>query len=150
MTVPQPSTQAHREVQSGGQADGPGVTWATGEASTITVRNRGDVATVAVATVDPADHIFVGHYPGFPVLPGVYLIELADRTARLSLPQGLMVELAAIERTRFLDPVYPGDELTLAVTVSGPADHPLCTVEATTPAGPAAQMRLRYRQRERP
>lgn len=126
------------------------LTWVTGEAATITVRHRGDAGTVAVATVDPADHIFVGHYPGFPVLPGVYLIELADRTARLALPHGSTVELAAIERTRFRDPVYPGDEITLAVTVSGPAGRPLCTVEASTQAGAAADMKLRYRQGERP
>jgi acyl dehydratase len=52
-----------------------------------------------------------------------------------------------VERCRFLDPVYPGDPLTLQVRVTGPDANPVCSVQAGTPAGPVAEIRLRYRDR---
>ncbi|MBD0423384.1 hypothetical protein AB0L35_05600 [Streptomyces sp. NPDC052309] len=83
------------------------------------VTRDGDTVT-ASATVDPGHEVFPGHYPGFPVLPGVCLIEYADRSILFDQRRlGRDVELVAVERCRFRDPVFPGDELTLRVDYRG-------------------------------
>lgn len=113
--------------------------------------------TTASFPVDPGDPVFPGHYPGYPVLPGVQLIEYADRAAR-ALPalraDGPPVRLAAVERCRFLAPVYPGDTVTVTVSADVAVDPAAdgtgaglrCTAKAATGRGPAADITLRYRR----
>jgi len=76
------------------------------------------VRCVAVKFVDPADPIFVGHFPAKPILPGVLLIEAVAQTAGVMLgsagPQvsGAGVALlAAVNRFKFLKTVTPGQTL---------------------------------------
>ncbi|WP_051767312.1 3-hydroxyacyl-ACP dehydratase FabZ family protein [Streptomyces sp. NRRL S-37] len=107
-----------------------------------------DGATVtAHATVDPGHEVFPGHYPGFPVLPGVCLIEYADRSILLDQRRfGRDLELTGVERCRFRDPVFPGDELTLRVEYSGEGDGELRSdVVVSTGRGRAAELRLVHR-----
>jgi 3-hydroxyacyl-[acyl-carrier-protein] dehydratase len=67
----------------------------------------------AVTDVDPAAPFFSGHFPGDPILPGVFLIEAAAQTAGVMLgagsagPQGRHL-LAAVNQFKFLKPVLPG------------------------------------------
>jgi len=82
-----------------------------------------DAAVVTRATVDPAGEVFAGHYPGFPILPGVLLVDAVGRAAarwaaehRHELDRPL--RLAEVRSARFLAPVFPGDELTTDCTVS--------------------------------
>lgn len=76
------------------------------------------VRCVAVKFVDPADPIFVGHFPAKPILPGVFLIEAVAQTAGVMLgsagPQGAgagVALLAAVNRFKFLKTVTPGQDL---------------------------------------
>lgn len=88
-----------------------------------------DAVTVTEATVltravvDPAGEVFAGHYPGFPILPGVLLVDAVGRAAarwarahRHELDRPL--RLAEVRSARFLAPVFPGDELTTDCAVS--------------------------------
>src|SRR5690606_8313120 len=75
----------------------------------------GDTLT-STALIDPDDPVLAGHYPGFPVFPGVGLIELVDHTLRAS---GVDLVLGEIVSARFLSPVLPGDLLTVAATLRG-------------------------------
>ncbi|MER5215270.1 hypothetical protein ABT063_33170 [Streptomyces sp. NPDC002838] len=108
-----------------------------------------DGATVtAHATVDPGHEVFPGHYPGFPVLPGVCLIEYADRSILFDQRRlGRDLELAAVERCRFRDPVFPGDELTLRVDYSDDdgGGELRSDVMVSTDRGRAAELRLVHR-----
>ncbi|MEO3743379.1 hypothetical protein [Plantactinospora sp. B5E13] len=114
----------------------------------VTVTDRTPTTATGTVRVDPADPVFAGHYPGFPVLPGVHLIEFADQTLRGWLgvdgPEG-PVELAAVERCRFLRPVYPGDTVTVELTVDRTDDGLRCSAGVRTAAGPVADIRLRHR-----
>jgi len=79
------------------------------------------VRCVAVKFVDPANPVFAGHFPGKPILPGVFLIEAMAQTAGVMLgaamPQAKhsggtgVALLAAVNRFKFLKPVTPGQEL---------------------------------------
>lgn len=93
------------------------------------------VRCVAVKFVDPADPFFAGHFPGKPILPGVFLIEAVAQTAGVMLgsvaPQratndaaspgekggasarGRLALLAAVNRFKFLKPVTPGQTLRI-------------------------------------
>src|SRR5438270_12038793 len=75
-------------------------------------------ATVVVATlaVDPQDPLFAGHYPGFPIYPGVCLIELVYRSVlAASALSGTDLVLTAVRSMRFQSPVLPGEEITARI-----------------------------------
>ncbi len=78
---------------------------------------------VALKNVTVNEPFFQGHFPGFPIMPGVLMVEaIAQAGGALLLTeveerdQKLMV-FTGIERARFRRPVVPGDQLRIEVTV---------------------------------
>src|ERR1035438_83530 len=80
------------------------------------------VRCAAVKWVDPEEPVFRGHFPGKPILPGIFLIEAVAQTAGVMLGTGAAAEpgatpmLAAVNRFKFLHPVLPGQELRIVTT----------------------------------
>ncbi|MFI9629732.1 3-hydroxyacyl-ACP dehydratase FabZ family protein [Streptomyces sp. NPDC052042] len=109
------------------------------------VRDGG--ATTRV-TVSSDERVFPGHYPGFPIFPGVCVVEYVHLGALATLPatEGEW-ELSAVETTRFLSPVFPGDVLTTELAWSRDGEAWRCKAVASSPRGSAAQVRLRFEQR---
>jgi 3-hydroxyacyl-[acyl-carrier-protein] dehydratase len=66
---------------------------------------------------------FQGHFPSYPIMPGVLMIEaLAQAGGVLLLPEVIgdgdkLMVLAGVEKARFRRPVTPGDVLRLEVDV---------------------------------
>lgn len=96
----------------------------------------------ATVKIDPADDVFTGHYRGFPILPGVFLIEHVDATVRAARPE---LRPAALDRAKFLRPVFPGDEVTITATLTEHGAETRCGATVSTADGDVAEIRLGYR-----
>ncbi len=72
---------------------------------------------VAYKFIDPGLPFFAGHFPGRPVLPGIFIIEAVAQTAGVMLgntggSDGQAL-LASVSRFKFLKPVEPGAQLRI-------------------------------------
>jgi 3-hydroxyacyl-[acyl-carrier-protein] dehydratase len=80
---------------------------------------------VALKNVSINEPVFAGHFPGYPVMPGVLILEaMAQAAAILSIvtlrgdgshSKDLIYYFAGIDRARFKRPVEPGDQLQLEI-----------------------------------
>ncbi|WP_020496669.1 3-hydroxyacyl-ACP dehydratase FabZ family protein [Sciscionella marina] len=108
------------------------------EAPLVLREHTGDrvVASFAIGAEEP---VFAGHYPDFPILPGVLLFDCVHRVVRETAPGP--VELSAVDSCRFTGAVYPGDTVTVTLQWKGEQ------VSATVHSGQqqAAKMKLSYR-----
>ena len=66
----------------------------------------------------PADSPwFSGHFPGEPILPGVALVYIAEQAImKNALAKGEEVQLQALKRVKFIQPVRPGELLSVNIT----------------------------------
>ena len=78
---------------------------------------------VAIKNVTINEPHFPGHFPGYPIMPGVLMVEAIAQTGGALLlteiedrDSKLMV-FTGIENARFRRPVTPGDQLRIEVTV---------------------------------
>jgi 3-hydroxyacyl-[acyl-carrier-protein] dehydratase len=94
----------------------------------------------ACVHIDPSDPLFAGHYPGFPILPGLYVVDHVDDA--VSAETGLY--LAALDRAKFVAPVRPGDDLRIEAILTGNGEDVLCAATVFTDSGVVAELRLRY------
>lgn len=81
-----------------------------------------DKRIVALKNVTVNEPFFPGHFPQYPVMPGVLIVEALAQTGAvllLSKPQyqGKIALLAGIDKARFRRQVVPGDTLRLEVEV---------------------------------
>ncbi|HWI55196.1 MAG TPA: 3-hydroxyacyl-ACP dehydratase FabZ [Desulfobacteria bacterium] len=68
------------------------------------------------------ESFFQGHFPGFPVMPGVLILEAMAQVGAvwiLSKPEyeGKIALFAGIDKVRFRRQVFPGDQLRIEVEV---------------------------------
>ncbi|MBS3873419.1 MAG: 3-hydroxyacyl-ACP dehydratase FabZ [Firmicutes bacterium] len=80
------------------------------------------VRAVGHKNVTINEPFFAGHFPDYPIMPGVLVIEALAQVgavALLSLPQyqGRLALFAGLDGVRFRAQVRPGDSLRLVVTL---------------------------------
>jgi len=79
---------------------------------------------VGLKNVSINEPYFQGHFPGFPLMPGVYVLEALAQVGGILMIKSLNLEIgkyavvfAGIDDARFKKPVYPGDQLILELDV---------------------------------
>ncbi|MGD8671794.1 MAG: 3-hydroxyacyl-ACP dehydratase FabZ [Thiogranum sp.] len=84
------------------------------------------VSLQAIKNVTFNEPFFQGHFPEKPVMPGVLILEalaqatglLAFNTENRGAERDTLYYLVGIDNARFKQPVVPGDQLHLSVTVT--------------------------------
>lgn len=78
---------------------------------------------VALKNVTINEPFFQGHFPGFPIMPGVLVIEAMAQAGGMIMMAEMpdrhkkLVVFTGIERAKFRKPVTPGDQLRIEVEV---------------------------------
>jgi beta-hydroxyacyl-ACP dehydratase FabZ len=79
----------------------------------------GDDSIVGIKNVTANEPQFTGHFPNFPVMPGVLIIEAMAQVGGILVgkvaphTRGKIMFLASIEEAKFRQPVVPGDQLRI-------------------------------------
>lgn len=79
---------------------------------------------VGIKCVTVNEPFFQGHFPDYPVMPGVLIIEAMGQTGAVLMSKSLDVDVAgktifftSVDDARFRNPVRPGDVLRMEVEV---------------------------------
>jgi 3-hydroxyacyl-[acyl-carrier-protein] dehydratase len=79
---------------------------------------------VGIKCVTVNEPFFQGHFPGYPVMPGVLIVEALAQTGAVLMSKSLAVDVGgkaiffiSLDNCRFRAPVRPGDVIRLNVEV---------------------------------
>src|SRR5271165_7177117 len=80
---------------------------------------------VAIKNVSANEPVFSGHFPHYPVMPGVLILESMAQTAAIlafvsaghKAQSDSLYYFAGIDKARFKRPVIPGDQMRLEVAL---------------------------------
>ncbi|MHB1652422.1 MAG: 3-hydroxyacyl-ACP dehydratase FabZ [Desulfitobacteriaceae bacterium] len=75
---------------------------------------------VGIKNVSGNEPFFQGHFPDYPIMPGVLIIEALAQVGAVAVLRkeefaGQLALFAGLDKVRFKRPVFPGDQLRLEV-----------------------------------
>ncbi len=85
--------------------------------------------------------VFSGHFPGAPLVPGVYVLAaIAEVARRAGVARG---DICSVERAKWTAPAYPDQELRITLMVRAVDGGWRVDGEVSGPSGVCATARLR-------
>ncbi len=99
-------------------------------------RQTADGIVVLEFSFGANDPTFAGHFPGHPILPGVFQLEMARMAAQSAL--GCPLSIREIRKAKFRRPILPGENVRLELKVSskdGAVQAHACFSVGGQPAG---------------
>ncbi len=88
-----------------------------------------DGATLQEFRFAADDPVFAGHFPGHPLLPGIFQIEMTRGLAESALGSTLIVR--AVTKVKFLRPIIPGETVRVELKCTEKADTILLRARLT-------------------
>jgi 3-hydroxyacyl-[acyl-carrier-protein] dehydratase len=79
---------------------------------------------VGLKNVTANEPFFIGHFPEFPIMPGVLIVEAMAQVAGVLVLSSIpdrhtkLVLLASVEEAKFRKPVVPGDQLRIEMVLT--------------------------------
>lgn len=108
---------------------------------------EGEWRAATTMLIGAEEPVFSGHFPGFPILPGMCVLECVDLSVRAVAPEMLAVaRMDGIESARFTGTVAPGDELIIDLRWNIEADGVRCSAKVHSGQSAIATIRLTYRR----
>ncbi len=80
-------------------------------------------SVVGIKNVSANEPHFNGHFPGFPVMPGVLIVEAMAQVGGILISKvnanarGKIMFLASVDEAKFRKPVVPGDQLRIEMKI---------------------------------
>ena len=90
---------------------------------------------VGVKNVTIDEDFFKGHFPDFPVMPGVLIIEAMAQMggilvmSKLDDPQNYLTFFAKMDKVRFRNKILPGDTIIFRCFLIGPFRRGICHMQ---------------------
>ncbi|SES10709.1 3-hydroxyacyl-[acyl-carrier-protein] dehydratase [Gracilibacillus ureilyticus] len=86
------------------------------------IKEQEEKRVVGIKNVTINEPFFQGHFPDYPVMPGVLIVEALAQVGAVAIlskeeNKGKIGFLAGIDKCRFKRQVKPGDQLTLEVEI---------------------------------
>jgi 3-hydroxyacyl-[acyl-carrier-protein] dehydratase len=78
---------------------------------------------VGIKNVSVNEPHFTGHFPGFPVMPGLLIVEAMAQVGGILIgavnahARGKIMFLASVDEAKFRKPVVPGDQLRIEMKI---------------------------------
>ena len=94
-----------------------------------------DDQVIGVKNVTIDEDFFKGHFPDYPVMPGVIIIEAMAQMggilvmSKLDDPQNYLTFFAKIDKVRFRNKVLPGDTIIFKCSLLGPFRRGICHMQ---------------------
>ena len=87
------------------------------------VISKTDTNIITLKNVSHNEPYFSGHFPGFPIMPGVLILEGMFQSGGLlfgcaNLDKGQLVYVATVDKVKFIKPALPGDQIKFDINIT--------------------------------
>ena len=87
------------------------------------VVSKTDTNIITLKNVSHNEPYFSGHFPDFPIMPGVLILEGMFQSGGLlfgcaNLDKGQLVYVATVDKVKFIKPALPGDQIKFDVDIT--------------------------------
>ena len=87
------------------------------------VISKTDTNIITLKNVSHNEPYFSGHFPNFPIMPGVLILEGMFQSGGLlfgyaNLDKGQLVYVVTVDKVKFIKPALPGDQIKFDIDIT--------------------------------